>query len=87
MLMERRVLFAPGGFGAKCTTLRAMAKTYRPYVPERDVGKEVTKGNNHLVIAILISLPVSVLVGSVMRHLWPPVLQVDPGENGLTMTR
>ena len=37
MLMERRVLFSPGGFGAKCTTLRAMAKTYRPYVPEQDL--------------------------------------------------
>jgi len=30
-------LFASGGFGAKCTTLRAMAKTYRPYVPEQDL--------------------------------------------------
>ena len=37
MLMERRVLFAPGGFGAKCTTLRMVAKTYRPYVPEQDL--------------------------------------------------
>ena len=30
-------MFASGGFGAKCTTLRAMAKTYRPYVPEQDL--------------------------------------------------
>ena len=37
MLMERRVLFAPGGFGAKFTTLRIVAKTYRPYVPEQDL--------------------------------------------------
>src|SRR5512145_3477416 len=37
MPMGRRVLFCAGGFGAKCTTLRAMAKTYRPYVPEQDL--------------------------------------------------
>ena len=36
MLMERRVLLASGGFGAKCTTQRAIAKTYRPHLPERD---------------------------------------------------
>src|SRR4029453_18858674 len=37
MPMGRRALFCAGGFGAKCTTLRAMAKTYRPYVPEQDL--------------------------------------------------
>ena len=37
MPMGRRVLFCAGGFGAKCTTLRAMAKRYRPYVPEQDL--------------------------------------------------
>ena len=30
-------MFASGGFGAKCTTRRAMAKTYRRYVPEQDL--------------------------------------------------
>jgi hypothetical protein len=37
MLMGGESCFAPGGFGAKCTTRRAMAKTYRPYVPEQDL--------------------------------------------------
>ena len=37
MPMGRRVLFCAGGVAAKCTTLRAMAKTYRPYVPEQDL--------------------------------------------------
>ena len=30
-------LVCAGGFGAKCTTLRMVAKTYRPYVPEQDL--------------------------------------------------
>lgn len=38
------------------------------------------------LLAALICLPVSVVVGSVMRHLWPPVLQLDPGQDGLRIS-
>jgi hypothetical protein len=34
-----------------------------------------------IVVAIVLSLPMSFFVGSIMRHVWPPVLQVDPGNS------
>jgi hypothetical protein len=38
------------------------------------------------LFAGLVCFPVSMVVGSVMRHLWPPVLQLDPGEDGLRIS-
>lgn len=45
------------------------------------------RGISVLFIAALICFPVSIVVGSIIRHVWPPVLQLQSGNDNRSITR